>query len=677
VDFRSAVAQAEVEDREIAGAYHDISFQVEGGDSFVISTTRPELLPACIAVVAHPDDERYKKYFGKFAVTPLFHARVPILPAQHADPEKGTGILMVCTFGDAMDVEWWKGSGLPIRQVIGENGSLLEITFGRGAFESADADKANRAMKSLAGLSSKKAKARIAELLAEPGSSVDGKNAALQGDPRPITHPVKFYEKGSRPLEFISTRQWFVSTMKYKDELIGQGRKIQWHPEHMRSRYENWVEGLNQDWCISRQRYFGVSFPVWYRLDSKGNPDYADPIFALSDMLPVDPLSEPAPGFNESQRDVPGGFTGDPDVMDTWATSSLTPQIATHWSIDDARHAKLFPSDIRPQAHEIIRTWAFSTIVKAWMHENAIPWKHIVISGWILDPDRKKMSKSKGNVITPAHLLKEYSSDAVRYWAGRARLGTDTIFDEAVLKIGRKLATKIFNASRFVLSQVESASKGTIPGVDKIQHDLDLALMSHLRVLVDGSTRYFEKFEYAGALQATEDSFWGFCDHYLELVKKRTYAENESPGKESAISTLHFALRLYLRLFAPFFPYVTEEVWSWRYQSAGRDASVHTANWPTTVEFGSLPKNGDEELFSIAAEVLGHIRGAKTAAQKGLKWPVEALTLKGPVDVIGKLKLVVEDILNAGNVELAALKYDIGDTPKDGRVGVQVVLAKE
>ncbi|MCO6431431.1 MAG: valine--tRNA ligase, partial [Deltaproteobacteria bacterium] len=525
-DFRTAVAQAEVEDREIPGAYHDIRFAIEGADaSFVISTTRPELLAACIAVVAHPDDERYRTLFNKKAITPLYYASVPILPSEHADPEKGSGIMMVCTFGDMMDVQWWRQSGLPAKQIIGTDGRIMRIEYGKEQFSSTRADLAKSNFDQLHGLTVKQAQRKVVEMLAAPDSGIDGKGSALVAEPKPITHPVKFYEKGDRPLEFVTSRQWFIRLMDKKDALITQGRKIQWHPAHMSSRYENWVTGLNQDWCVSRQRFFGVPFPVWYPVDQHGRADYDNPILPSQDALPIDPLSDTAPGYKPEQRDTPGGFCGDPDVMDTWATSSLTPQIQSHWSVDAQRHDRLFPMDLRPQSHEIIRTWAFYTIAKAYLHENKIPWKHIAISGWILDPDRKKMSKSKGNVVTPEGLLQEHSSDAVRYWAARARLGVDTAFDASLFKIGGKLTTKLFNASRFVLSQFERI-KGNIneTSVSQITEPLDIAFIEKMRGVVREASESFENFDYAGALQISEEMFWTFCDHYLELVKVRSYA---------------------------------------------------------------------------------------------------------------------------------------------------------
>ena len=558
VDFQTAVAQAELEDREKPGAYHDIRFDIaDSTDHFVISTTRPELLAACIAVVAHPDDKRYQSLFGQYAVTPLFRAKVPILPAKHADPEKGTGILMICTFGDVNDVEWWATSGLPIKQLIQRDGRFRDITMGDAPFESEDIKKAQSFYQPLVGLRVNKARTQIVVQLQEAG--------LLVKEPEQITHPVKYYEKGDTPIEFIPTRQWFIKILENKDQLLAQGEKIQWHPPYMKSRYDNWVAGLNQDWCISRQRYFGVPFPVWYSLDEHAEPQYDNPIIATADQLPVDPLSQVPVGYTEAQRNQPNGFTGDPDVMDTWATSSLTPQIMSHWGNNEARHQQLFPMDIRPQSHEIIRTWAFYTIVKAWYHHKEIPWRHITISGWILDPDRKKMSKSKGNVVTPSHLLAEYSSDAIRYWAAKARLGADTAFDEGVFAVGKKLATKLFNASKFVMMQLTDYTQFNM---NDISQPVDLSFVASLSDVIEAATTAFDQFDYAAALDKIEAHFWQFCDHYIELVKGRAYREEDIKKKTSALATLDWALKTYLRLLAPFMPYITEEVWSWRYAKA-------------------------------------------------------------------------------------------------------------
>lgn len=647
VDFQTAVSQAEVEDKNLPGFFHNIRFGVEGGGSFVIATTRPELLASCVAVIAHPDDERYKALFGKKAVTPLFRVPVPIIANEKADPEKGTGILMVCTFGDVMDVEWWRQYKLPLRQTIGRNGRMMPVQFGTQGWESLDENKANEFYGQISGKNIKQAQAAVVELLRSPaGEAIPGLGVPLMAEPKQIDHPVKMYERGERPLEIIPTRQWYIRIMDKKEALIEQGNKIKWHPDFMKVRYENWVQGLNQDWCVSRQRYFGVPFPVWYKLDPEGNPDYENPILADEKMLPTDPQSHPAPGFDESQRDKPNGFTGDPDVMDTWATSSMTPQIASHWVLDDGRHGKVFPMDIRPQGPEIIRTWAFYTIVKAYLHDNQIPWHNVLVNGWILDPDRKKMSKSVGNVITPEHLLQQYSSDGVRYWAAKARLGVDTAYDEALFANGKRLVTKLYNASKFVAGHLLNQDMSSLTP-DKVTEELDRSFLDHLMQVVNKAGRHFDNFEYADALQYTESFFWEkFCDNYLELVKVRAYQEEMTPGKISALATLKFTLSVLLRLFAPFIPFFAEEAWGWIFASEqGRDRSVHTSAWPDEKEFSGLAKPGVNDAFGAAMEILAAVRKIKSEAKVSVKTPLISLKITGSSEDMKVLKLVWQDVL--------------------------------
>lgn len=593
VDFQTAVAQAEVEDRPQTGAFHHIEFAVESSDkTFSIATTRPELLPACIGVTAHPEDTRYKDLFGKNAITPLFGVPVRIFPSELADPEKGTGILMVCSFGDATDVQWWREQTLPLRQIIERNGCLKSVRFGEPDWPSLDADKANRFYQELAGKNTKQAKLKIVELLRSADSEArSGLGPALKQEPVAVQQNVKFYEKGDRPLEFVSTRQWFVRLLDEKNRLIDFGKQISWHPEHMRSRFQNWTENLAIDWCISRQRYFGVPFPLWYKIDSSGQILYDQVLIADEASLPVDPLIHCPKGFDESQRNKPDGFSAAEDVFDTWFTSSLTPQISSHWIQDQKRHSKLFPADLRPQGHDIIRTWAFYTIAKAMLHEDQVPWKHIALSGWILDPDRKKMSKSKGNVVTPLHLLDDYGSDAVRYWAASARLGADTAFDERVLKIGRRLSTKIYNASKFVLSQTDSsAATGSGHFLSQVTEELDLAFLAEMKKLLEKVEESFSQMNYAQALQDIERFFWTcFTDSYIELVKARCKDSPHfsSAQRASALNCLRGSLQIILRLFAPFMPYVTEEIWSWSYAN-DEQSSIHTQKWPRASELNQI-----------------------------------------------------------------------------------------
>ena len=452
VDFRTAVAQAELEDREREGAYHKLRFDRPGGGAVEIDTTRPELLPACVALVAHPDDDRYKPLFNKDVVTPLFRARVPVLAHALADPEKGTGIAMICTFGDITDVTWWRELSLPVRAVIQPNGTLRPLTWGEAGWESEDPEAAQKAYDQIAGQSVNKARTRVVELLREQGSMI--------GEPRPIVHNVKFFEKGDRPLEIVTSRQWFIKTMELRSALVERGRQLQWHPEYMRVRYENWVNGLNGDWCISRQRFFGVPFPLWYPIDKNGAIDYSRPIVPDEGRLPIDPSTDVPEGYRAEQRNQPGGFAGDPDIMDTWATSSLTPQIASGWGHDADLMSRVFPMDLRPQGHDIIRTWLFSTVLRAHLEHSSLPWLHAAISGFVTDPDRKKMSKSKGNVVTPFGLLEEHGSDGVRYWSVKGGPGVDTVFDPGQMKVGRRLAIKVLNASKFILDKAESTGRG-------------------------------------------------------------------------------------------------------------------------------------------------------------------------------------------------------------------------
>jgi len=668
VDDRTAIAQAEVEDRPQKGAFHHVGFGVEGGGGFTIATTRPELLPACVGVAAHPEDERYKALFGKRAVTPLFRVPVPIFASELVEREKGTGILMVCTFGDATDVQWWREQGLALRQVIGRDGLLVPVQFGTSEFPSLDPARANEAYARLAGLKVKDAQKVIVELLRDPAGSATGSEPPLVSEPQPIEHPVKFYERGARPLEFITTRQWFVRILEHKQALVAAGDRIAWHPDFMRQRFRNWTENLNLDWCVSRQRFFGVSFPLWYRVKPDGTTDFDAPILADEKTLPVDPTADVPPGYTEAQRDQPGGFTGEADVFDTWFTSSLTPQISSGWTTSPERHKRLFPTDLRPQSHEIIRTWAFYTVAKAWLHEREIPWRSTAISGWVLDPDRKKMSKSKGNVVTPVHFIDQFGADAVRYWSLAARLGSDTAFDEKVFAVGRRLVMKLYNAAKYALQQ--SAVEGPVT------HPLDLGFLARLRDTVEKATALFEELDYAGALDAVERFFWsGYTDNYLELVKARARSETDAAGRSSAVAAAQQGLSVLLRLFAPYLPYVTEEAWSWGFASATGERSIHRAPWPQASEFAAVPAgDGAGVIFDLACAFLDAVRRGKSAAGATVGRQLATLRVAASPDTVARLRACLPDLRTAARAEGELLEARDGLAPEAFEV-VELVLA--
>ena len=659
VTFRTAVAQAELEDREREGAYHRISFHQHDGGKVFIETTRPELLPACVALVAHPDDERYQHLFGTTVRSPLFDVEVEVRAHPLAKPDKGSGIAMICTFGDLTDVTWWRELNLPTRALIGRDGRFTAeqpewIADGAPAEHYAE----------VAGKTVFSAQKAVVEMLTASGD--------LEGEPKKIMHPVNFYEKGDKPLEVVTSRQWYIRNggrdAERRDVLIQRGREMAWHPSFMRSRYENWIEGLNGDWLISRQRFFGVPFPVWYPLDASGEPDYEHPVLPSHEQLPVDPATDTAPGYTEEQRDQPGGFMADPDVLDTWATSSLTPQIATGWGVDEELHAKTFPMDLRPQGHDIIRTWLFSTVVRAETLAGTVPWTNTALSGWILDPDRKKMSKSKGNVVVPNDVLEKYGADAVRYWAASARLGADTAYDEGQMKIGRRLAIKLLNASKFVLAQgvTEASVLGSGTDASVVSNDLDRALLAQLGDVVERSTTAFREYEYARALQLIESFFWTFTDDYVELVKDRAYGSRGAEAQASVHAALATTLDTLLRLFAPFIPFATEEVWSW-----WRAGSVHRASWPVTDGYAGLARDGDPEVLTVVGEALSGLRKSKSEAKVKQRTAVVSATICAPAHVLARLRGGLDDLKAAGNAA------DVTLTEADGELAVSDVVLEQ
>lgn len=598
---KTAIAQAEIEDKERKGYMNDIAFSTSTGEEIVIATTRPELIPACVAVFYNPLDGRYTHLTGKKAVTPIFNHEVSIIADESVNPEKGTGLVMCCTFGDIQDIEWWKKHNLTTKECISLDGKMV------------NSGKYN-------GLKVEETKKQIIE---------DLKTLGLLRKQEEVTQFVKCAERSGAPLEIIPTHQWYVTLLSHKDALIEKGRACNWYPDYMRIRLENWINGLNQDWCISRQRFFGVPFPAWY---SKRRGEEGKILLADIDQLPVDPLTDLPKGYTREEVEP------DYDVMDTWATSSISPQLNTSaitrsLAIDYDRHQKLYPFDLRPQAHEIIRTWGFYTIVKSLFHEDSIPWKNLMISGWCLASDKTKMSKSKGNVITPKELIIEKGSDVVRYWASTSKLGVDTAYSEELFKIGRKLVNKLWNASKFAgfhFAKLDG-NQPTSPQEDikngKIFESLDLWILSELHKTIEGATAEFERFEYSDARVIMEDFFWNaFCDNYLELIKARAYDENKlnPKGQMSAVYTIYHCLKHILILFAPLLPHITEEI---NYHIFGGETLHKRGSWPKLENHWF---KAEPYMQGIAAlQVLELVRKFKSERNLSLRVPLKLVEWSG------------------------------------------------
>ncbi|MGB3858376.1 MAG: valine--tRNA ligase [Ornithinimicrobium sp.] len=657
VTFQTAVAQAELEARDYPGAYHRVAFHsTSGREPTYIETTRPELIPAVVALIAHPDDERYQDLFGTTVTSPLFGVEVPVVAHPLAEKDKGAGIAMCCTFGDLTDVTWWRELNLPMRSVITRNGRMQaevpEWVLG-GPGETLYAER-------LAGKTTFSSREAVVAALRDSGD--------LDGEPVKTQRKANFFEKGDKPLEIVTTRQWYIRNGgrdgSLREALLERGDALDFHPAFMRTRYRNWVGGLNGDWLISRQRFFGVPIPLWYAVDADGEINYERRLLPPLDSLPVDPSSQAPEGYSEDQRDQPGGFSADPDIMDTWATSSLSPQIASGWPVGDlpdgtlgndrALFAATFPMDLRPQGQDIIRTWLFSSVVRAHHEHGSLPWSHAAISGWILDPDRKKMSKSKGNAQTPEGMLDNHGSDGVRYWAASGRLGTDAAFDEAQMKVGRRLAIKALNASTFAL-RMGATDDGTLPDpepldvlVERITEPLDRAMIAGLSQVVATATSAYEAYDHTKALEVTETSFWTFCDDYLELVKERAYGNVEgltARGSASAVAALQVALDIYMRLLAPVLVFACEEVWSWWHSD-----SVHTQPWPTTEELAPAAAEADPRMLGVVGRALAGLRKAKSEAKVKMRTEVASATVAASATDLELLRAAVSDLAAAGKV---------------------------
>ncbi len=730
ISDRTALAQADLIDKEVEGVMNEIEFEIEGSaEKIIIMTTRPELLPACVAVMVHPEDERYKKLHGQNAITPLFGVKVKIIPDDLVQLDKGTGAVMCCTFGDETDIRWWKKHPLPLRVIVGKDGKmnksddfswdvLKELTLCKNDYsfvtdgleeiyqqESPNFHKVYTDL--VAGKTIKQAKEAIIEALKNTRSNhspLEGESKGLspsvrgqefevtlqsESNPAPnsqatstlpqgegdatsillkqesIKRAVKCAERSGVPIEILVVPQWFIKVLDKKELLKSKATECNWFPEYMKVRIDQWIDGLQWDWCISRQRFFGVAFPVWY---SKRAGEEGKILVADVDQLPCDPAIDLPRGYSREE------VTAETDIMDTWATSSISPQlsskgISNEISFDKARHEKLFPADLRPQAHEIIRTWAFYTLTKAVLHQNSVPWKNLMISGWCLAADKTKMSKSKGNVVTPTSLIEEKGSDIVRYWASTSHLGADTAYLEDVFKIGQKLITKLFNAAKFASMNFELLREDA-----EVKEASDLWILSRLQETVKRATQEFEKFEYARAREAIEEFFWhDFCDNYLEICKVRSYGlsaeklagielsdsqKAEIQAKQqSAILTLKICLNTILKLFAPFIPHICDEIYSTIFaEEFARTQSINArGNWPKIDEKFFNQKY--LEIGEAALAVIFEVRKFKSEKNISMKTIIKKLLVNSETD----LSEISEDLKNVCNSQ--ELEFVNSDQP--------------
>ena len=613
---KTAIAQVECEDRDIKSHFNDIIFKTENQD-LIIATTRPELLPACVAVFFHPDDKRYQNLKGKKAKVPLFDFEVPILEDKRADPEKGTGIVMCCTFGDQTDMEWQKAHNLPIKEAIGAHGKMTEIT---GKYKGLDIEDARKAI------------------------IKDIKKEKLLVKQEKIIHAVNVHERCGTPIEFVFSKQWFIKYLDLKEKMLKWGQGFSWKPEHMKNRYDNWVNGLQWDWCISRQIEYGIAFPVWYCKKCD------EVILADEKDLPVDPVEDKCP-VSKCSKCGSTEFIPETDVINTWATSSLTPTIVKELFKDKPIYDKLIntPMDLRPQAHDIITFWLFNTVVKSELHFNMVPWKHAMISGWMLDPKGKKMSKSKGNVIEPQGLIKKYGADALRYMAASSTLGEDLAFPEKDVVTGQKTVTKLWNASKFVIMNLGEEKVKEV-AFEKLS-SIDKWLMLKLNKVIKNATQYWDNYQYFKAKFEVDNFFWNtFCDYYLEIVKDRFFnSENYSTEDvASAKWTLYKTLFDIHKMFAPIMPFITEEIYSLYFKKFEEKESIHICEWPADMK---ISEEDIENAGDLAVKIIGAARKHKSENKLSLKEELTKITITCTAQEKKLLTLVLADIKSTAKIK--------------------------
>lgn len=602
---QTALAQAEVENKPRTTVLNYLYFELEGGGKIEIATTRPEFLPACVGIFVHPEDKRYKKLVGKKAIVPIFGQKVPIMEDEKVEKDFGSGIVMICTFGDTTDIEWWKGHKLPLKICITEDGKLNELG---GKYRGLDLNKAKEVIK---------------EDLAKEGYVIKEEN---------LQQEVGMCWRCKTPVEYIVAKQWFIKTLDYKKEIIAQSKKINWHPSFYRKRLEDWTNNLGWDWCISRQRHYGVPIPVWYcRKCGK-------PLLAEEKDLPVDPL------FTKPDKKCgcgSGDFDPEEDVFDTWMTSSMTPQIASQQFKNPEIYKKIFPMSLRPQSHDIIRTWAFYTILKSFLLYKEIPWKDVMIGTYVLDTKGRGMHKSSGNVIWLPDMLKKYSVDALRYWSASAGVGEDLPFQEKEMVHGTKLLLKLWNSARFASLHIKDAREAK-----KMELE-DRWILSRLSETVKNYRELMESYRISKARKELEMFFLhDFCDFYLEMAKHRLYGEDKK-SKAAAQFTLYKTFLGITKLWAPIIPHITEEIYQELFREKEKDESVHLSQLP---EAEKLDKEA-LELGKMATEVISQVRQYKTQKDMAMNAELERIVIESNSDKIKEAEEVIKGTMKIKNVE--------------------------